>query len=63
MAKSFLFSFSFSLFSFISLDLLLQGYSMGRYHVTQSQSHKDMTLVTQNIMLYVTVTTHDEVVT
>ena len=32
----FLFSFSFS-FSFFILDLLLQGWSMGRYHVTQSQ--------------------------
>jgi len=38
-SKSFLFSFSFSFsFSFFILDLLLQGWSMGRHHVTQSQS-------------------------
>ena len=33
------FDFDFLLVSFI-LDLLLQEWSIGRHHVTQSQSHK-----------------------
>jgi len=58
----FYFFYFFFFFSFFYLDLLLQGWSVGRYHVTQSQSHKICDISHTKCHVIVIVTTCDKVV-